>query len=134
MSQAFTALLMLLSLYDRAPTQEELSAAGGKDPAAVLLVIADSPAVPAWKQRRAIDALGWFPDERVRVRLLSMMAEDLHSEQSQAPRRLHRVVYALIRGWGPAAEADLKVLYGHPDVRLGDTVEHALARARGERR
>ena len=136
MSQAFTALLMLLSLYDRPPTPQELQAAGGKDPAAVLLVIADSPAVPAWQQRRAVDALGWFPDDRVRGRLLAMMAEDVAAAdgQSKAPRRLHRVIYSLTRGWGIDAEADLKPLYGHSDPQIQDTVDHALAKARGERR
>ncbi len=133
MSQAFTAMLMLLSLYDRPPTPQELHGAGGNDPAAVLLVIADSPAVPAWQQRRAIDALGWFPDERVHARLHAMMVEDLQASESRAPRRLHRVVYALTRGWGAAAAADLKMLQGHADVRLQDTVDDALKRAGGEK-
>ena len=51
MSQALTAVLMLLSLYDRAPTPAELSAAAPDDPAGVLLVVADDPDVPAWKRR-----------------------------------------------------------------------------------
>ncbi len=127
MSQALTAVLMLLSLYDRAPTPAELSAAAPDDPAGVLLVVADDPDVPAWKRRRAIDALGAFPDERVRRRLVEMLAED--AEASEAPRRLHRVVYALARGWGAGAWRDLKTLSGHPDLRLQDTLDDAARRA-----
>jgi len=127
MSQTLTAVLMLLSLYDRAPTPAELSAAAPKDPAGVLLVVADAPGVPSWKRRRAIDALGAFPDERVRRRLVEMLVED--SEGSEAPRRLHRVVYALARGWGAGAWRDLKILSSHPDPRLRDTLTDAARRA-----
>ena len=126
MSQALTAVLMLLSLYDRAPTPAELSAAAPDDPAGVLHVVADDPGVPAWKRHRAIDALGAFPDERVRGRLVEMLVED--SEGSEAPRRLHRVVYALARGWGAGAWHELKTLSSHPDPRLRDSLDDAARR------
>ena len=56
-----------------------------------------------------------------------MLAED--AEASEAPRRLHRVVYALARGWGAGAWRDLKTLAGHPDLRLQDTLDDAARRA-----
>jgi hypothetical protein len=71
----------------------------------------------------------------VRTELVAMMVEDVESGRqgtaSEAPKRLHRVVYALTRGWGVDAERDLKLLHGHPDVRLRDTLNHALSKVRG---
>lgn len=121
---------LLLNAYDAPASADQLGAAAS-NPRAVLIQIAQDPAVPEYRRFAALQALALFPNEQVRA-LYSAILREIPG-RAEGPRIAHPTIQAMMKAFGESALIEVEPLLGSKDVQVRLTAVHAIARFGGDK-